>query len=167
MPVSDQGITQDRYTLIPRTLIFLRRRESVLLLKGAPDKRRWAGLYNGVGGHVEMGEDVLSAARRELREETGLEPPELWLCGTIVIDTGSSPGVGVYIFCGHCPQGEFRSSREGRLAWVPISELENQPLVEDLHFLLPKILAMKKGDPALSLLYSYDEQGQLNIQLKD
>ena len=66
MPSSDQGVTHDRYTLIPRTLIFLTRGERVLLLKGAPHKRLWANRYNGVGGHIERGEDVLTSARREL-----------------------------------------------------------------------------------------------------
>ena len=69
MPVSEQGVTLDRYMLIPRTMIFLRRGNSYLLLKGAPTKRLWAGKYNGLGGHVEMGEDVLSSAKRELQEE--------------------------------------------------------------------------------------------------
>jgi len=49
MPQSDQGITRDRYMLIPRTIIFLRRGDSFLLIKGAPTKRLWAGKYNGVG----------------------------------------------------------------------------------------------------------------------
>ena len=43
MPQSDQGVNRDRYMLIPRTIIFLRRGDSYLLIKGAPTKRLWAG----------------------------------------------------------------------------------------------------------------------------
>jgi 8-oxo-dGTP diphosphatase len=43
--------------------------EVALLLKSRP---RWqAGLYNGVGGHIEMGEHPLAAMIREAREEVG------------------------------------------------------------------------------------------------
>jgi len=58
MPVSDQGINIDRYMLIPRAMIFVRRGDSYLLLKGALTKRLWAGKYNGLGGHVEPGGDM-------------------------------------------------------------------------------------------------------------
>ncbi len=146
MPQSDQGVSRERYMLIPRVLIFLTRGESVLLLKGAPTKHLWANRYNGIGGHVERGEDVLSAARRELWEETGLRC-DLRLCGTVTVDAGEQIGVGLYVFTGECREGEPRPSSEGTLEWLSLSGLADQPLVEDVAVLLGRILQMKEGDP--------------------
>jgi 8-oxo-dGTP diphosphatase len=164
MPASDQGATYDRYTLIPRTLIFLTRGSRVLLLKGAPHKRLWANQYNGVGGHIEQGEDVLTAARRELIEETGLDSPDLRLCGTITVDTGEKVGIGIFIFRGECPTGEAVASHEGVLEWVSFSEVDHLPLVEDLYTLLPRLLVMRAGDPPFAGHYAYDEAGKMVIR---
>ena len=66
MSKNDQGIDvslkRQRYTVIPRTLVFITRDERVLLLRGAPTKRIWANKYNGIGGHIERDEDIYSAA---------------------------------------------------------------------------------------------------------
>ena len=104
MPASEQGVTRDRYTLIPRTLIFLTRGDHVLLLKGGPEKRLWANRYNGIGGHIERGEDILTAARRELVEEAGLSVPGLRLCGVVTIDAGQEVGIGIFVLRGECSE---------------------------------------------------------------
>ena len=163
MPVSDQGLRQKRYQVVPRTLIFLRRDEQVLLLRGAPQKRLWANRYNGLGGHVERGEDILSAAQRELREEAGLEPAGLRLCGTLMVDAEPDTGVAVFILTGELPHGEPRPSPEGTAEWLPIAGLGELPLVEDLRILLPRALAHKPGDPPFSARSFYDEQGKLQV----
>ena len=163
MTSDEQGVTKDRYVLIPRTLIFITHGERVLLLKGAPNKRLWANQYNGVGGHVERGEDVLTAAKRELSEETGLSIPDMWLSGIVTVDTGQEVGIGIYIFRGESSGGELIPSPEGNLEWIPMMELNQLPLVEDLITILPLVLSRKRIESPFFAHYSYDKDGQLSI----
>ncbi len=168
MPASDQGVERDRYLFMLGTLIFLTHGDRVLLLKGAPDKRVWSGRYNGVGGRIERGEDVLSAARREVHEETGLDIADLWLCGTITVDASEDVGVALFVLRGECESmAEPIVSREGRLEWVPFHEIHTLPLVEDLPILLPRVLQAKRSDPPFAAHYFYDAEERLVVRFVD
>ena len=161
MAKSEQGIAHPSYRIIPRTLIFVTREDEVLLIKGAPTKRLWAGKYNGVGGHVERGENVLFSAQRELLEETGLLA-DLWLCGTVIVDAGET-GICLFVFCGENARGEIKASEEGSVEWVSKDAVLHLPVVEDLPILLERIHSMHHGDPPFAARSYYDENDKLTV----
>jgi 8-oxo-dGTP diphosphatase len=114
---------------------------------------------------VEPGEDVHSAALREIREETGLAVHDLRLRGVINIpvDAGSSTGILVFCFTATAAAREVRPSDEGTLEWIPRDRLLELDLVEDLPTLLPRVLAMGADEPPFFAHYSYDERDQLMV----
>ena len=98
------------------------------------------GKYNGLGGKVDPGEDVVSGLRREVREESGLECEELVLRGTV-----SWPGFGkggedwfgfVFRIDRHSgtPPAE---NAEGTLEWVAVERVLELPLWEGDRYFLP------------------------------
>ena len=97
------------------------------------------GKYNGLGGKLEAGEDIVAGIRREIREEADIACDELKLRGTI-----SWPGFGGdgadwfgFVFRIDRWHGTVRrDNAEGTLDWIPIDDMLELPLWEgDRHFL--------------------------------
>lgn len=102
------------------------------------------GKYNGLGGKLEAGEDVVTCMRREIHEESGLECEHLLLRGTI-----SWPGFGKggedwfgFVFRIDRVRGVPRTENpEGTLEWIEVERILTLPLWEgDRHF-LPLVFA--------------------------
>ncbi|MEK6588969.1 MAG: NUDIX domain-containing protein [Chloroflexota bacterium] len=161
MSLDGQRVNLDRYSLVPRTLSFLIQDDQILLLK--LNRGAWSGLYNGIGGHIEQGEDPLSAARREVEEEAGLSAVEQRLAGVVAVDTGSKPGIGLFVFVGEIDPLTVRSGREGTFEWVPVSRVADFTLVEDLPFLIPRALESYRRSEVFFAAYRYSPDGELRI----
>lgn len=153
----EQFASRGRYTVVPRVLVFLRYGDAVLLLKGAPTKRLWANRYNGLGGHVEAGETVEAAARREVLEEAGIREIDELQLRALVNLAGESSGVLLCVFTGWARSRAVVASAEGQPEWVPLARLAEFPVVDEPP-LLPRIFDTDR------LLYGwqrYDAAGRL------
>jgi 8-oxo-dGTP diphosphatase len=171
MPKSDQGIEvslkRDRYTVIPRTLVFITREDKVLLLRGSAKKRIWANKYNGIGGHIERDEDIYSAARREVIEETGLDVENLRLVGLINIDGDQPTGIMLFVFAAESRSGEPIPSEEGTLEWIERDKITQVDLVEDLPTILPRAINHPIDAEPFFAHYSYTEREELIIRFAE
>jgi len=162
-----QGILKDRYKVVPRVLIFVFKGNDVLLQKGALGKRLWANLYNGVGGHIERGEDLLAGAYREFNEETGLQKIHLQLCGSVIIDADQYEGVMLFIFGGKYQSGEIKSSSEGKIEWVDEKRIKDLPTMPDLSILLEQTKLALKSNWVFHGQSWYDKNGILRIAISN
>lgn len=138
-----------------KTLVFLldRNEERVLL---ALKKRGFGeGKWNGVGGKVEDGETVLSAALREAHEEIGVRiaPNEMRAHGVLSFSFAGMPELtqDVHVFCADRWQGEPTETDEMRPVWYRYAEIPYDAMwIDDQHW-LPLVLAGKTVRAAFEL----------------
>jgi len=163
---AEQNVNRSRYQVIPRVLIFVTRGAEILLLKNFPKQgkvTRWTGRYNGLGGHIERGEDPLATAQRELLEESGVTA-NLQLRGVLIVETEDRDlGIELHLFAGEYLSGELSATHEGLPEWILLKNLETIPLVEDAPVLIEKILSMQPGAPPFCARSFYDAQGHLTV----
>ncbi|MBP5263162.1 MAG: 8-oxo-dGTP diphosphatase [Lachnospiraceae bacterium] len=99
----------------------------------------WKG-YTLPGGHVEIGESIVDATVREMKEETGLTILDPRLCGVKQFpmrDGDYAKGrYLVFLFEATKFEGELASSEEGTMHWVNKADLNKVNLVEDFHDLM-------------------------------
>ncbi len=169
--------------VIPAVLLYARHKgpqdERILMihrvptgLGGAPAKPDYhAGKWNGLGGKLEADESPLQAARREMREESGVDLPESafkpigvlqfpnfkahknedWLCYVFVADLTDEQARSVPSSCA-----------EGQLHWIPSSDIVSLNLWPgDRHF-IPHVLAAK---PFIGTLW-YEGQNVRDVWIR-
>ena len=133
------------YTPILATLGYVMdpARERVLLVhrNARPDDHQ-LGKYNGLGGKIEPDEDLAAGMRREIREEAGIECPQMSLRGTISWPGFGKNGedwfAGIFLIT-QFTGVPFTHNAEGTLEWVALDAIAELPLWEGDRNFLPLV----------------------------
>jgi 8-oxo-dGTP diphosphatase len=133
----------------------------VLLLKRAANKKVDPGVYSGVGGKVEPGEDFYSAILREIKEETGIENFRSIRCYSITqhpYPPSNAEWVNIYFNIEIEKIIEISNSDDGDFHWIDPDKIEGLPMVSDLKKYI-KILA-KNPNAFIFGFFEYDQSGK-------
>jgi len=125
------------------TLSIIHQHPKVLL--GMKKRGFGAGRWNGFGGKVRGKETIESAAKRELREEAGIETESLEKVGIIDFEFKGNPEIlQVHIFKAEKFSGELVESEEMKPQWWHIDEIPFKEMwPDDIHW-MPLFLSGKK-----------------------
>ena len=122
-------------------------RSRVLLVhRVARESDEQLGKYNGLGGKVEPGEDIVAAMRRELREEAGIEAAALELRGTVSWPGFNGRDVFGFVFLVTAFDGEVPEvNDEGTLAWHDVATMMDLPMWDGDRYFLPLVFDPSVG----------------------
>lgn len=164
MHLNDPSSILSRYQMVPRTLIFINKGGKYLLIHKKKPESFGFNKMNGVGGHIERGEEPFESAQREIVEETGLVVDDMELSAILFIDINSTPGIQVFVFKADYLEGEIKHSDEGELCWMSLFEIRNSDdVVSDVPDLIEACQAHKAGAQPQIIKYIYDNLGELRI----
>lgn len=117
----------DATKIIPVVECLIVKDQKVLLLKRSETSKKFPGYWIGPGGHVDENEDVLSAAIREVEEETGVKIGASKISLKAVAIGNHSDRNETYLvhyFLIHLDSDQkIIDSDEGGSFWIPIQEV--------------------------------------------
>lgn len=132
------------------------------ILLGRKKRGIGVGLWNGLGGHVEVNETIEDAAKRECQEEAGIQPMSIKYSGVI---TSVYPKVffgankhEMHIFTVTAFSGEPVATPEMQdLTWFAPQDIPYDSMWSDDRHWLPLLLAGKR----FSGTFWFDEKKKL------
>lgn len=107
-----------------------------------------AGLYNGYGGKQKDGETIEQTARRELREEAGIEAEDLEKVAELTFLWPEKPDWDqlVHVYVTRRWKGEVYAAEPEKILpeWIPLDKIPYQKMMPADEHWLRKVLAGEK-----------------------
>lgn len=152
--------------MLNTTLCYIEKDGAYLMLHRVKKKNdmnhdKWLG----IGGKFEDGETPYECARREIFEETGLVPKELYYRGIVTFVSDIYGTEYMHLFTADSFSGEINETcDEGELEWVRKEDIFSLPIWEGDKIFF-KLLDTEKRFFSLKLVYCGDDLVSHDIEI--
>jgi 8-oxo-dGTP diphosphatase len=147
--------------MLKYTICFIKKDNEILLLNR--NKKPNMGLWNGVGGKIEINESEYESVIRETFEETGIQLKEVVFAGNVIWRSSNGES-GMHVFIADLPTGSSINTpvkvEEGVLDWKELDWIvnpDNRGVVSNICLFLPNML---NGELGFENIFVY-ENGQI------
>ena len=142
------------------TLVFVVQGEDILLI----EKKRGlgGGKVNGPGGKVDPGETIMDCARRECREELGIEVHGLEVFGEHRFQFTNGYSIHCWVYRAAGFDGEPVETPEAVPLWRRIEDIPYDRMWEDDRIWLPLLIAGRHFEAC----WIFDDDSMLDYDLK-
>ena len=144
---------------------FIKDGDKYLVIRRSLDKKYIPGFVHPIGGRVEVDEDPLAGALREVYEESGLKVDNVRLKAVFLElrpVKGEPNNWLIFHFMGDYRGGKPQKTTEGELVWLTAEELKTEKLIAPIKMTIEHIL----DDRSVTIFatFDYDEQKQTIIK---
>jgi 8-oxo-dGTP diphosphatase len=146
--------------------VFIRRGGQYLVLRRSPHKRYAPGVVHPVGGKVDANEDPLTAARREAREEAGVEVSNVRL-GAVITEIAPPPdnhrNWQIFHFVADYASGDVTRTDEGELLWLTAEEFKQEQLFPTMRAVVDQVLDPSSGPAFARIVWQGDQVSEAAV----
>lgn len=142
--------------------IFIRHDDTYIVMKRSPEKIFAPNVVHPFGGKVDLGENPLEAATREVQEETGITVTNIKLEAVILeINSPNNQGYNwvIFHFSGDYESGDIIETEEGVLHEYTADEIKQSDLFPSVRATIDHILDPHDGTVFITV--RYDDEGNI------
>ncbi len=141
----------------------LRRDNKYLLLKRSPLKKVAPNFLHIPGGKIDSDEDPMTAAQRELYEETGPKAQNIKIEAVVTevhpISSDKYQNTWlVYYFSGEYESGDLKDTEEGELLWLELNEIDKEKMFPSVKEIVEKMFDRQIGTIFARFVYDQNQE---------
>lgn len=147
--------------------IFVKRGDKLLMMRRFSEKSFLPDYVHPIGGKVELNEDPLSAAKRELLEEAQIQVQNIKLKAIVTEIKSKKDDLyktnwQVFHFVGEYNQGKIGETDEGELLWFTKDQLKQEKITDAIRLIIDFIFEENSNVVFLKNVY-----GEKNLILEN